>query len=112
MKEGDVLLAAIRQADGTMKNRPVICLRQMPPFGDFLVCGVSTQLQHAANLDEVIGPDDADYRGSRLKTKSLIRLGFLAVVPRNEIRGRIGSISPARHARLLTNLADYLRPDS
>mgnify|MGYP001228333162 CR=1 FL=1 len=112
MKEGAVLLAAIRQADGTLKNRPVISLRQMPPFGDFLVCGVSSQLQHATFLDEVIGRDDPDYRSSRLKTTSLIRLGFLAVLPKREIRGRIGSISPARHARLLTKLADFIRPQN
>jgi mRNA interferase MazF len=45
MKEGDVLLATLRQADGALKDRPVVLLRRMPPFQDLLVCGVSTQLQ-------------------------------------------------------------------
>ncbi|MDQ3713632.1 MAG: hypothetical protein M3388_15615 [Acidobacteriota bacterium] len=42
MKEGDVILVAMPQADGTVKNRPTIVLREMPPFQDILVCGVST----------------------------------------------------------------------
>ncbi|MCK6553774.1 hypothetical protein L6Q96_04200 [Candidatus Binatia bacterium] len=44
MTEGDVVLTPLSQADGQIKNRPAIILREMPPYGDFLVCGVSTQL--------------------------------------------------------------------
>jgi len=40
MKEGDVVLVAMPQADGSVKNRPTIVLREMPPFQDMLVCGV------------------------------------------------------------------------
>ena len=45
MNEGDIALAPLPQADGPLKNPPVVLLRRLPPFGDFLVCGVSTQLQ-------------------------------------------------------------------
>lgn len=110
MKEGDILLTALRQADGSLKDRPVLFLRRMPPFQDFLVCGLSTQLQQAApELDELIGPTDADYRLSGLKAPSLIRLGYLAVLPRSQFKGRIGQVSNARVARLLTRLAEFLR---
>ncbi len=44
MRESDVVLALLPQADGTLKRRPAIVLREMPPFKDFLVCGISTQL--------------------------------------------------------------------
>jgi hypothetical protein len=40
-----VALAPLQQSDGSVKNHPVVLLRQMPPFGDWLVCGVSTQLR-------------------------------------------------------------------
>lgn len=40
MREGDVALTPLPQADGRIKNRPVVALRQMPPFGDWLVCGI------------------------------------------------------------------------
>jgi mRNA interferase MazF len=111
MKEGDILLTALKQSDGALKDRPVVFLRRMPPFQDFLVCGVSTQVQQAvAGLDQLITPADPDYRTSGLKAPSVIRLGFLAVLPKSEFKGRIGSISSARHKQLLTSLADFLRP--
>ncbi|MCB0085703.1 MAG: type II toxin-antitoxin system PemK/MazF family toxin, partial [Caldilineaceae bacterium] len=101
----------ISQVDGRTKQRPAVVLRAMPPFLDLLICGVSTQLhQEAKGFDEVIGPGDIDYGESGLVAKSLIRLGFLAVLPRNRIIGVIGSISAERHQRLLNNLSQYLAP--
>lgn len=47
MKEGNVVLTPVPQADGNIKNRPAILLREFPPYKDFLVCGVSTQLHQA-----------------------------------------------------------------
>lgn len=109
MKEADVALTPIPQADGTIKNRPVVLLRELPLYQDFLVCGISTQLhQEVVGFDDVISPDDSDFIASGLRGKSLIRLGFLAVVPRNRVIGSIGSISSARHERLLTTLSNYL----
>lgn len=109
MKQGDVVIVAMPQADGTTKNRPAIILREMPRFKDMLVCGVSTQLhQEVKDFDETIGPADSDFVESSLVGESLIRLGFLSVVPQNQIAGSIGSISPERHHRLLQNLSDYL----
>src|SRR5438874_1313329 len=67
MKEGDVVLTPLPQADGQVKNRPAIILRAMPPYGDFLVCGISTQLHHeVAGFDDLVRPSDADFAaGSR-----------------------------------------------
>lgn len=102
MKEGDVVLTPIVQADGKVKNRPAIVLKVMPSFGDLLVCGVSTQLHHSAKeFDEFISPEDKDFTSSGLVTESVIRLGFLAVLPRKSVLGSIGSISKERHKRLL-----------
>lgn len=109
MNEGDVVLAAFPQADGRSKNRPAVVLRAMPPFGDLLVCGVSRQLRHqVADFDEVIAATDADFGASGLAGTSLIRLGFLALLPASEFLGAIGSISPERHHHLLLRLADHL----
>ncbi len=75
MKEGSVVIAAIPQA--AVKNRPTIVLREMPLFGDLLLCGVSSQLhQQVKGFDETITPDDADYAASGLLSPSVIRLGF------------------------------------
>jgi mRNA interferase MazF len=109
MKEGDVILTPVPQADGSIKNRPAIILREMPPYKDYLVCGVSTQLhQQVKDFDEIISPSDDDFSSSGLRSESLVRLGFLAVLPRNRIVGSIGSISSERHKRLLKTLSVYL----
>ena len=109
MKEGDLIIVPMPQADGAVKNRPAIILREMPPFRDVLVCGVSTQLRQVAkDFDELISPSDADFVSSGLMAESLIRLGFLVVVPHSKIVGSIGSISSERHKRLLQRLSEYL----
>ena len=110
MNEGDVLLTPLPQADGAIKDRPALFLCRMPPFGDFLVCGLTTQLHQAApELDEPIAASDSDFPTSGLKAVSLIRLGYLAVLPRSRFKGRIGNISDARRTRLLGRLSDFLR---
>ena len=110
MKESDVILAPLVQADEELKYRPAIVLREMPmPYRDLLVCGISTRLdQYMPELDDIISPADADFVSSGLHIESLIRLGFLGVVPRRLVRGMLGSISDERHKRLLQRLVDYL----
>ena len=109
MNDGDVVLVPLPQADGQVKNRPAIVLRTMPPHGDPLVCGVSTQLRHeVVGFDDTIKPGDVDFDASGLKAASLIRLGFLAVLPVSIVIGAIGSISPERHHRLVERLARHI----
>jgi mRNA interferase MazF len=109
MKEGDVVLTPFPQADGIIKNRPALVLRVMPRFGDLLVCGISRQLrQKVENFDEIIAPGDADFAASGLLNISLIRVGFLSLLPPSEFLGDIGTIAPERHHRLLRRLAEYL----
>ena len=110
MKQGDIVLTPLPQANGQVKNRPALFLRVMPPFNDALVCDISTQLrQQIPNFDELITLQDNDFLASGLVADSVIRLGFLAVIPHSQLIGSIGSIAPKRHRRLLQNLSDYLR---
>jgi mRNA interferase MazF len=109
MKEGDVILVSLLQADGLRKPRPAIILRILPPFDDYLVCGVSNQLRRQVRgLDAVIARTDSDFAGSGLQTDSLIRVGFLAVYAPPQVIGSIGEISSERHRRLLKQLAEFL----
>jgi mRNA interferase MazF len=109
MTEGDVVLTPLPQADGQVRNRPAVVLRIMPPHGDLLVCGVSTQLHHETpGFDEVIRPGDSDFDASGLRAASLIRLGFLVVLPAGGFLGSIGSIAPERHRRLPLRLSEHL----
>jgi mRNA interferase MazF len=81
----------------------------MPPFDDWLVCGITTQ-QHneAEGFDDPIRPEHDDYVTSGLKAASLIRLGFLAVLPESRLLGVIGTLAPERHRRLLDRLCEHL----
>ena len=109
MKPSDVILARLWQADGGSKTRPAVILCEMPPFKDLLVCGVSTQVhQLVPGFDELISANDHDFGQSGLLSTSLMRLGYLAILPRQDIIGVIGSISSQRHRRLLQTLADFL----
>ena len=110
MTEGDVALTPLPQADGRTKPRPAILLRRMPPFGDWLICGVSTQLhQQVAGFDDIIEASQPDFSTSGLKAPSLIRLGFLSSVAKSQIGGVLGAISAARLRRLRQNLAQSLQ---
>ncbi|MBI3946426.1 MAG: type II toxin-antitoxin system PemK/MazF family toxin [Armatimonadetes bacterium] len=109
MREGSIILTPMPQADGTAKNRPALVLREMPPYRDLLVCGISTQLhQCVEGFDEVMSSADSDFAPSGLQCDSLIRLGFLALVPRRRVLGAIGAVDDTRHGRLLQRLAASL----
>jgi PemK-like protein. len=109
MREDDIVLASLPQVSGGVKNRPAIVLREMPRYRDLLVCGISTQLyQRVPEFDELISPGDSDFATSGLLSESLIRLGFLAILPRKSIVGSIGTISVDRRQRLLQRLSKYL----
>ncbi|MBD2626437.1 type II toxin-antitoxin system PemK/MazF family toxin [Trichormus variabilis] len=109
MKEGNIILTPIPQANGEIKNRPALILKEMPKYQDFLVCGISTQLkQYVSNFDEIVSPNDDDFQSSGLVSQSVIRLSFLTVITRNSIIGSIGAISTERHQRLLNNISQYL----
>jgi mRNA interferase MazF len=109
MRETDIILTPVPQADGQVKYRPALALGEMPRYHDLLVCGISTQLhQFVDGFDERIVATDADFAASGLVADSIIRLGSLAVVPRRRIVGAIESISSERHRRLLYTLSAYL----
>ncbi len=77
MQEGSIVLTNLPQADGGYKLRPVLVLREMPTYDDFLVCGISTQLhQEIVDFDIILEAK----RSNGLRANSLVRLSFLAVL--------------------------------
>lgn len=112
LKPGVVSLVRFPQSDLEKgKYRPVVLLSSLPgPFGDWLICAVTSQLQHkVADWDEVINTDDPDFSTSGLKCPSLVRLGKLATVETNVLEGVLGEISVQRLNRLLQRLVVYLQ---
>lgn len=110
MNPGDIVLVALPQANGQIKRRPALLLKQMPGHGDWLLCGISSQLQHfIPGFDEKLDEAHTDYSGSGLQVASIIRLGFLTVIPTTKIPGAVGNLGAATLKKLIGNLARYLK---
>ena len=110
MTLGSVILANVQQADGQLKPRPMIVLQTMPPFSDFLVVALNTQLRHEVKgFDEIIDQQSDDFKTSGLKLPSLVRLGLLSTIPNSEYVGKLGHISEQRLDRLRNRLADHIK---
>ena len=112
LAEGDVVVAQLPQADGHVKSRPVLLLRQLPGYGDYLACGISTQIhQQVDGFDAVLRAGDPGFASSGLKATSIVRLGFLAVLPRRSVSRKLGHVERQTLGRLQRNLAAYLCKD-
>lgn len=109
MKSGNIILAKLPQADGNTKLRPALILKQIPPYKDLLVCGISTQInQEFIGFDEIVNNSDIDFIESGLIQKSLIRVGYLAVIPNKIVAGSIGKISSHRLNKIKKRLSDFI----
>ena len=112
MSEGDIVKAALNQIDGKIKFRPVLLLKKMPPYGDWLVCGITSQLQNKVeNFDLMLSEDDPDFKETGLVRTSLIRPGFMAVIPENVIEGTIGKISDLKYNVLINIIIKHLKKE-
>ncbi|MEW5825456.1 MAG: type II toxin-antitoxin system PemK/MazF family toxin [Candidatus Bipolaricaulota bacterium] len=111
LKAGQVCLVRLPRTDlAEGKYRPVLLLTRLPgPFGDWLVCAITSQLRHAvANWDEEIAEADDDFESSGLKGHSLIRIGKLATVEEEALEGVLGEISSRRIAAIRSKIADCI----
>lgn len=109
MKAGNIALARLQQSDGQLKLRPVLLLTSFPPFNDWLVCGISSQIRHAvSDFDSIIEQSDEDFEQSGLQVTSVIRTGFLATLPSKDFPGTIGTISTERYQTVINNFITHL----
>ena len=113
MRPGDVVLIRLPQfAGGPSKLRPALVLALLPgSYQNVLICGISTQLEELQpDWDELIGPEDADFRDSGLHRASAIRLSYLYAAHSQELVGAIGWIARERLTRILKRLVGVLSP--
>lgn len=109
MKEGDIILVGLPQSDRSFKLRPALILKRLPKYNDYLVCGISTQInQYIKNIDIILNGHDEYFHETGLHKTSLIRLLFLAVIQNERIAGKIGKIQTELHKDLLQRLAKFL----
>ena len=109
MKPGDVVTLAVRQADGQRKLRPAVLVKRVPPFDDWMVAPLSTQLRHVVQgVDMLIPSSHADYGSMGLRSESIIRVTQLQLVEGREIGGTIGLMRPQTFRQLLKQFSDWL----
>ncbi|OGU39607.1 MAG: transcriptional regulator [Ignavibacteria bacterium GWB2_35_12] len=109
MNDGDIVTAYFPQSDRTFKKRPALLLKKLQKYDDYLVCGISSNIhQYVEGFDEIILKNHAEFDSTGLKNDSVIRLGYLTVIPNEGINGAIGKISNELHRLLLKRLSNYL----
>lgn len=109
MVSSDIVLADIPQSDGAIKKRPVLLIKELPGFSDWLAVGISSQTQQEIpGWDIRLAVSDPLFLRTGLKTTSIVRLSFLGVVPSNRVFGRIGSVSPDLVNLAKTRLSIFL----
>lgn len=112
MKPGDIVLIRFPQSDLEVgKLRPALIIAVAPGrHADLLLALITSQTQQAVpKFDEMIEADDADYKLTGLKVRSVVRLARLASVESNVINARLGRISEKRLAQIKSRLVDWLR---
>jgi mRNA interferase MazF len=67
--------------------------------------------QLVPEVDELIMPQDADFKLSGLSTASVIRASRLAVVAAAIFVGQLGEVAPERHQRIRQRLTEWLVAD-
>ena len=111
IEEGQVVLFRFPQTNLEKgKLRPALVIRKVPgEYDDWLICMISSRLhQKHIELDEIIGPEDNDFRDSELKTTSVIRISRLAVIEREILLGKLGNISSLRLDRIKGNITKWI----
>jgi len=110
LSEGDLIVAELPQADGRTKPRPVLLLRELPGFGDFLVCGISSQIHQAQDgFDQIIADTDDFFGATGLQVSSVVRLNFLSTLTTRRMTRHLGRVPPHVLATLQSNLASHLQ---
>ena len=110
--EGQIVLFKFPQTDHTRgKLRPALVIRRLPgPYHDWLIYIVSSNLdQKVPDFDEMITPDDSDFKETGLKVPSLIRIGRLAVVDGDILLGKLGQVDTQRLLRIKQKLSRWIQ---
>ena len=102
ISEGQLVLFRFPQTDQTVgKLRPALVLRRLPgQHNDWLICMISSNLdQEVPEFDEVITPDDLDFKESGVKVE---------VVDGGILLGKLGQIDTQRLIRIRHKLSHWI----
>jgi len=96
LTRGDLVLIQFPFTDlSAQKLRPALIVGRVTG-DDVIVAFISSRMFSAdPSAEHALGPTDAEFRTTGLKSASLIRLNKLATLHRGLVRRRIGRIGPA-----------------
>ena len=105
LTRGDLVLIQFPFTDlSAQKLRPALIVGRVTG-DDIIVAFISSRVSNAdPNAEHALGPTDAEFRMTGLKSASLIRLNKLATLHRDLVRRRIGQIGTATHRAVATGL--------
>lgn len=110
MKSGDIVL--INPNDPTIgwnKPRPALVIQPVPPFFDFLLVPITTQVQkEIKGVDILISADSLAFSKSGLDKTSLIQVLHVNCIASIFIKGVIGTLPEDLMQEVLINLASYI----
>jgi len=110
VKEGSVILASFPQADRKIKLRPAVILKIIPPFDDYLVCAISSQIHnYVEGLDILIDESHVDFNYWGLPNAGIVRSGMITMISTEIIKGRIGELSKETYLQVVDQLIKFLR---
>lgn len=110
MKKGDIIIASLPMIHGTYKKRPALIINSFPPYNDFLLCGISSQLhQNIKEAAYLLSANESYFKETGLSKSSIIRLNYLVMIPQTLIEGRIGSVPDSIYKEILNRLIELIR---
>ncbi|MBP8034642.1 MAG: transcriptional regulator [Bacteroidia bacterium] len=110
MKPGDILKVKLQQADGKFKSRPAVAIKQIAPYNDWIVCGISGSIGlEVKGLDIIIDNRHSDFLTWGLPYSGIIRVGFISNISSKYIEGSLGKVSDATHQHIIDNLIGFLK---
>ena len=110
--EGQIVLFKFPQTNQIEgKLRPALVLRQLPgKYNDWLICMISSQFdQKIPDFDEIVAPEDSDFKQSGLKLPSIIRIFRIAVINSDILLGKLGNIDKPRLLRIKQKLSCWIQ---
>ena len=109
MEEGREVRVAFQQADGAIKLRPAVVLKQLPAGPDLLVRAISSKLhREMPGVDIVVHEQHPDFAAMGLPFASLIRCAYLTTVSLSAVQDPIGEVRAETLKRILDQLTIYV----
>ena len=100
---------AFQQADGAIKLRPAVVLKQLPAGPDLVVCAISSKLnREMVGVDVVVDDQHPDFGPMGLPFPSLIRCAYLTTVPLSAVQDPIGAVREETFKRIIKQLTSLL----